>query len=100
MHAGESIQVRLTAARDGKPVTAGTVVAEFWAPGRDPEHDPDARRHPDHRFLCLYDDRTRRWTTQVDGRITAGWAPGQWTVRGKVSGEHEGWAWQVLPLAA
>lgn len=97
MHAGESIQVRLTAARAGAPVTAGTVVAEFWAPGRDPEHDLAARGTPDHAVPCAYDARTRRWSAAVS---TAGWAPGRWTVRGRVRGEHEGWAWQVLPLAA
>lgn len=87
----------MTAARGGMPVITGQVTAEFWAPGRDPEHDPAARDAPDHAVPCAYDARIRRWTARVD---TAGWEPGAWTVRGRVSGEDEGWAWRVIPLAA
>lgn len=92
MNAGETILVRVTAARDGRPVTDGPVTAEFWAPGRDPEHD-----RPDHGFLCAYDERNRRWLARVD---TAGWAPGLWTVRGAVRAQDSGWGWSTFPLAA
>jgi hypothetical protein len=93
MHAGEAILVRVTAARDGSPVTDGPVLAEFWAPGRDPEHDPAVRDDPDQQRLCSYDSRTRRWLVQLR---TTGWAPGIWTVRGRVY--DEGWGWSTFPL--
>jgi hypothetical protein len=92
MHAGETILVRVTAARAGNPVTSGPVTAEFWAPGADPEQDL-----ADHEAPCAYDERTRRWTARVD---TAGWDPGLWTVRGAVRGQESGWGWSTFPLAA
>jgi hypothetical protein len=85
----------VTAARAGRPVTEGEVTAEFWAPGRDPEHDPDARRSPDHSASCAFEPSTRRWLARV---ATAGWPPGTWTVRGRVSGDHETWSWATFPL--
>jgi hypothetical protein len=92
MHAGETLLVRVTAARSGYPVTSGSVTAEFWAPGADLKHDL-----PDHEVPCAYDERTRRWTARVD---TAGWAPGLWTVRGAARGAESGSGWSTFPLAA
>jgi hypothetical protein len=92
MNAGETIVVRVTAARDGKPVTEGPVTAEFWAPGTDPEH-----HGPEHSAPCVYDERNRRWLALVD---TAGWEPGRWMVCGRVGGQVSGWAWSSFPLAA
>jgi hypothetical protein len=93
--------VRVVAADgNGRPVTAGPVAAEFWGPGRDPEHDLAVRAAPDHRVLCSYDSAARRWLARVDGRVTAGWAPGTWTVRGWVHGEPAGWGWATFGLAA
>lgn len=92
MNAGETILVRVTAARDGSPVTDGPVTAEFWAPGTDPARDLPACEVP-----CFYDERNRRWLARVD---TAGWVPGRWTVRGAVRGTESGWAWSAFPLAA
>jgi hypothetical protein len=99
MHAGEAIVVRLSAVRSGCPVITGQVTAEFWAPGTDPVSDPAVRAAPSFSVPCTYDESRRRWTAQV---ATAGWAPGVWTVRGRVAGSDggEGWAWQSLPLAA
>jgi hypothetical protein len=92
VNAGETIVVRVTAARDGSPVTDGPVAAEFWAPGKDPEHEV-----ADYWAPCVYDERNRRWLARVD---TTGWAPGRWTVRGVVRGDEPGWAWSSFPLAA
>jgi hypothetical protein len=101
MHAGEGLLIRVTAGHPGgAPVTSGTVTAEFWSPGRDPERDPAARESPDHAVPCEYDERSRRWLARVDS--TAGWAPGTWTVRGRAvaASSAEGWAWQTFGLAA
>ena len=95
MHAGETVLVRVTAARAGAPVTGGAVTAEFWAPGRDPEHDAAARGDPDHAAPCTFEPRSRRWLARVS---TAGWAPGTWTVRSRVAGEDETWAWATFGL--
>lgn len=97
MHAGETILVRVTAARAGQPVTSGQVVAEFWPPGQNPEHDPVDRARPYHAAPCAFEEASRRWTARVD---TSGWPPGLWRVRGRVTGEDTGWAWSVFPLAA
>jgi hypothetical protein len=95
VHAGETVLVRVTAARAGRPVTEGLVTAEFWAPGRDPEHDPAARADPDHAVPASFDAPSRRWLARVP---TAGWTPGTWTVRGRVAGDNETWAWVTFGL--
>jgi hypothetical protein len=82
MIAGDSLRVRVTVARGGAPVTDGAVVAEFYAPGRDPEV-PDVRRSPDYRVACAYEAASRRWTCAVH---TTAWAAGWWQVRGAVDG--------------
>jgi hypothetical protein len=92
VNAGATILVRVTAARDGSPVKAGPVTAEFWAPGTDPAQDLPFCEVP-----CTYDERSRRWLARVG---TAGWEPGLWAVRGVVRGAEAGWAWSSFPLTA
>lgn len=100
LQAGKTAVVRVKAARKGSPLKDGTVYAEFWAPGKDPEHDTAVRKLPDYRLPCLF---TRvGWVCEVP---TAGWAPGAWTVRGHVvaateKGTAVGWDWGVMELAA
>lgn len=88
--------MKVSAVRDGRVISSGQVTAQFWAPGRDPEHDPEARQDPDHAAPCAYDPRTRRWSALVS---TAGWLPGTWTVRGLVEEDVAGSAWGTFPLA-
>jgi hypothetical protein len=75
------VLVRIAADRSGRSVTAGRVAAEFWAPGRDPQHNSGDEASPDHVIACLFDSGTRKWTAEVD---TTGWLPGAWTLRGRV----------------
>ena len=89
--------MRVRAVRKGRAVSSGQVIAQFWAPGRDPGRDPGVREAPDHVVPCAYDPRTRRWSALVS---TAGWPPGTWTVRGLVGEEPAGSAWGTFPLAA
>ena len=90
-------------APDGRVVREGDVLAEFWRPGRDPRGDAAQRSTPDHYVACLFDEQTSSWVTRAS---TAGWGPGTWTVRGRLttpvtSGEPgEGWAWLTFDLAA
>lgn len=86
----------MTAARRGRPVTDGAVTAEFWAPGRDPEHDAADRADPDHAVPASFDAASRRWLARVP---THGWTPGTWTVRGRVAGDDETWGWATFGLA-
>ena len=45
LQAGQTALIRVKAATvSGAVPRDGYAVAEFWAPGRDPEHDPEARR--------------------------------------------------------
>lgn len=103
MHAGETIEVRIRASHSaGKVVRQGSVVAEFWKPGRDPQADPEVRASPDRHAECVFEEKALAWVALVP---TGGWEPGEWTVRGRVSGETgagdaHGWGWQVIPLAA
>ncbi len=97
MHAGEDIEVRVAASRAGSLPQLARVTAEFWSPGRDPEHDPAERQRPDHSSPCSFDPRLLRWTAVVG---TSGWAPGTWTVRGRADdGGAFGWAWSSFRLA-
>lgn len=97
MQAGEKLAVRLRGTRaDGRAHRSGAV-AEFFAPGRDPEHDP-ADRIPDRQAVPAFDEASRTYAAEVS---TAGWEPGSWTVRGAVLGPDgvpEGWAWFRFPL--
>jgi hypothetical protein len=86
----------VTAVRDGHLEAGAQVTAQFWAPGKDPEHDPAVRAHPDHCATCLLDPNTRRYVAEVS---TEGWAPGTWTARGLVGGEATGWGWRTFSLA-
>lgn len=67
--------------RSGRTVDEGQVIAEFWEPGRDPEHNAQHEASPDHVAPCTFDPRSRRWTAEVD---TTGWPSGVWTLRGRV----------------
>jgi hypothetical protein len=95
------VLVRIAADRSGRSVSSGQVDAEFWAPGRDPQHNPDHEASPDHVIACLFDSGTRKWTAEVD---TTGWLPGAWTLRGRVATEQPELSglsdWRSLPLAA
>jgi hypothetical protein len=103
LQAGQTALVRVKAATaDGKVQRDGYALAEFWEPGRDPEHDPSQRDRPDRIVELEWDEALRAWSGYVD---TAGWAPGTWTVRGRAQcptgrGPAKGWAWGALPLAA
>jgi len=98
MHAGEGIEVRVAASRSGSVPEQALVTAEFWGPGRDPEHDLPARRSPDHAAPCEFDPASRRWTAVLS---TDGWEPGTWTVRGRAdAGGAAGWGWSTFRLAA
>lgn len=103
-HAGETVLIRVKVARAklGKVVHDGTVIAEFWAPGRDPQNDPEARDHPDYSAECFWDGDDRAWSAHV---LTEGWAPGTWAVRCRAAtvtelGDARGWGWGTLQLAA
>jgi hypothetical protein len=103
LQAGQTALIRVKAATvSGAVPRDGYAVAEFWAPGRDPEHDPEAREHPDYQVELAWHEELRAWAAHAD---TAGWAPGTWTVRGRANvstgqGPAKGWAWGTLPLAA
>ncbi len=103
LQAGQTALVRVKAATaDGKVQRDGSAVAEFWQPGRDPEHDPVQRQAPDRVVELQWDEALRGWFAYVD---TEGWAPGTWAVRGRAHcptdrGPAKGWAWGVLQLAA
>jgi hypothetical protein len=104
MQAGETLAVRVRGVRaDGTAHSRGAV-AQFYAPGRDPEHDP-AARDPDKVLVLPFDAVTRHYgadvrTVHPDGRA---WAPGTWTVRAAVlgaDGAPEGWAWYRFGVEA
>lgn len=103
LQVGQTALVRVKASEpDGAVPREGSAVAEFWAPGRDPEHDPAARGRPDHVVECFFDEKLRAWTAAVS---TEGWQAGTWTVRGRAActGRHgplKGWGWQDMPLSA
>lgn len=101
MQAGQTVLVRVKAViPGGMSVKEGTVIADFWAPGRDPQHDPADRDRPDHSLPCTYSAAERGWTALAD---TTGWTPGQWVLRGRVAaatplGNAKGWDWSTLVL--
>jgi hypothetical protein len=104
--AGETITTRVKGSfpvPDGRVVREGTVVAEFWRPGRDPRSVPSERDTPDYCSECTFDQRISSWTARVS---TEGWAPGTWTMRGRLAtvaapGETaQGWDWLTFELAA
>lgn len=104
--AGETIVARVKGsfpAPDGRVVREGTVVAEFWAPGRNPRLEPSQRDTPDYYAECTYDQRTSGWVARIS---TEGWAPGAWTMRGRLSTvagpgvTARGWDWLTFELAA
>lgn len=91
------LDVKVRAVRGDGSVHKGSAVALFFAPGRDPEHDP-ADRSPDRQVVLAPDPAARGYAASVP---TAGWAPGTWTVQGVVlgpDGSPEGWGWYRLPL--
>jgi hypothetical protein len=99
MQAGQKLTVRVRGIRPGGGVHDRGAVAQFYAPGRDPEHDP-ADREPDRVLVLPFDPVTRFYARDV---ATAGWAPGTWTLRGVVldaGGTLEGWAWHRFPVEA
>jgi hypothetical protein len=92
MQAGQDIAVRVRAHRPDGTSVRGTAVAAFFAPGRDPERNPDGRG-PDTEAGLGFDAVTRTYGADVP---TAGWAPGEWTVCGRVTGsgsDPSGWSW-------
>lgn len=103
LQVGKTAIVRVkTADSNGRVAREGWAVAEFWAPGKDPEHDPSVRDRPDKSFECFWDEPSRAWTAHVE---TEGWEPGSWTVRGRAAcqtaqGPAKGWSWAAMPLAA
>ena len=89
--------VRVRGSRpDGSSHSAGAV-AEFYTPGKDPEH-VQADRDPDKLLILPFDPVTRTYGREVS---TAGWEPGTWTVRGVVLGPDgvpDGWEFFRFPL--
>lgn len=91
------VDVRVRAVRGDGSLHKGSALARFFAPGKDPEHDP-ADRDPDRQVVLAPDQGTRGYAAQVP---TAGWPPGSWTVQAVVlapDGTAEGWAWYRMPL--
>lgn len=77
MQAGQKLAVRMRAARPDGSVVRAPALAEFFAPGKDPERDPASRVVP-----LVFDEASRLYGAEVS---TAGWAPGLWTYRGTVT---------------
>jgi hypothetical protein len=75
---GETIEVTLrVSTSSGQVLREGHATAQFWAPGHVPgECDPEWN------VTAVWDSGNRGFTAFVE---THGWAPGTWTVRGKVS---------------
>jgi hypothetical protein len=97
VHAGEKIAVLVRGNCLDGTAHHGGAIAEFFAPGRDPQHDP-GDREPDSSVPLGFDPVTRTYGADVP---TAAWAPGTWTVRGAVlgaDGEPEGWGWYSFTL--
>lgn len=97
MQTGTKIDVRVRAVRGDGSLHRGSAVALFFAPGRDPAHDP-ADRSPDRQVVLAPDPAARGYAATVP---TAGWASGTWTVQAVVlapDGAAEGWSWSSVPL--
>ena len=97
MQAGSKLEVNLRAATPAGSLLRGPGIAEFFCPGKDPEHTP-ADRVPDRQAPLSFDEAARTHTAQVS---TAGWQPGAWTLRGAVldaAGVPSGWAWFSFTL--
>lgn len=74
--AGETIEVTLRCSTSsGQVVREGNARAEAWAPGRGLDSEPD------YSVVAEWDPAARGFTAWLD---TAGWAPGSWTVQGRV----------------
>ncbi len=103
MQAGQTVLVRVKAATaEGSVARDGSAVAEFWAPGRDPQAVPETLVSPDWTVPCTWKEELRAFCAQVD---TSGWAAGTWTVRGLAVSETsgglaKGWSWGTFALAA
>ena len=100
MYVGETVHVRVKPSSAGQVIKEGTVVAEFWGPDVNPMTDQAARDNPAATALCSFDGH-QSWECRVD---TTGWAPGIWTVRGKVDAyatpdeQAKGWAFSTFTL--
>jgi hypothetical protein len=99
MQAGGKLSVRLRAAKPDGQVVRAAAIAEFYRPGKDPEHQL-ADRIPDRQVPLSFDAASRTYGAEVS---TTGWLPGDWTLRGSVldaSGVPSGWGWSGFTLEA
>jgi hypothetical protein len=79
--AGETIEVTVRAARTtGQVVRSGVAEVDFWAPGA------DTSQPPDYVLPAAWDNAARGFLCLAD---TAGWAPGTWLYRGRVTADTD-----------
>jgi|SRR6185503_17957022 len=78
------------------PVSDAVCTVDFFAPPKDPEHNP-ADRTADHTFTATFDSGQNAYTIDVD---TTGWAAGQWTYRGKLVSTKTGFEYGTFVLLA